>query len=112
MPATRHTAPFVFLALLAASPAFAQSGLEGNWQGSWIREASRLGVTFVFQQVDTTLTGSFGSDQLRATGIPVSKISYRPPAVHFEIVGDRTTAMFDGVLAGDSITGTFKDGSA
>ena len=111
MPATRYTTPFAFLALLAA-PAFAQSGLQGNWQGSWTREGSRLGVTFVFQQVDTTLTGSFGSDQLRATGIPVSKISYRPPTVHFEIVGDRTTALFDGVLAGDSITGTFKDGSA
>jgi hypothetical protein len=101
------------LAFLIAFPAFAQSGLQGNWQGSWIREGSSLGVTFNFQRVDdSTLTGSFGSDQLRVIGIPVSKISFRPPAVHFEIVGDFTTAIFDGVLAGDSINGKFKDGTA
>ncbi|HEX6628301.1 MAG TPA: alpha/beta fold hydrolase [Gemmatimonadaceae bacterium] len=101
------------LALFIAFPAFAQSGLQGNWQGSWIREGSSLAVTFSFQQVnDSTITGSLGADQLRAIGIPLSKISYRPPAVHFEIVGDATTAMFDGVLAGDSISGKVKDGSA
>lgn len=101
------------LALFIAFPAFAQSGLQGNWQGSWIREGSALAVTFNFQRVnDSTITGSLGADQLRAIGIPLSKISYRPPAVHFEIVGDATTAMFDGVLAGDSITGKVKDGPA
>ena len=101
------------LALFIAFPAFAQSGLQGNWQGSWIREGSSLAVTFSFQQVnDSTITGSLGADQLRAIGIPLSKISYRPPAVHFEIVGDATTAMFDGVLAGDSINGKVRDGPA
>ncbi len=96
----------------AGIPTAAQTGLPGNWQGEWIRSGSRLPVTFVFQQTDSTLIGSLGSDQLRATGIPVSKISYVQPTVHFEIVGDFTTMMFDGVLARDSITGTFKDGKA
>ena len=101
------------LALLFAVPAFAQTDLQGNWQGTWIREGSILPVTFNFQRVDdSTLTGSFGSDQLRAIGIPVSKISFRAPAVHFEIVGDFTTIVFDGVLAGDSISGKFRDGPA
>ena len=98
--------------LLAAVPASAQTGLQGNWQGGWTRDGATLPVTFAFQQVDSTITGSFGSDQLRVVGIPVSKISYRPPAVHFEIVGDATTIVFDGKMIGDSIKGGFKDGSA
>jgi len=93
-------------------PASAQTGLQGIWQGAWIRSGAALPVTFTFQQVDSTVTGSFGSDQLRVVGIPLSKISYRSPAVHFEIVGDATTMAFDGIMAGDSISGTFKDGTA
>ena len=100
------------LALFVTSPAFAQTRLQGNWQGSWIRDGSSLGVTFIFEGADSALTGSFGSDQLRVVGIPLSKISYKPPAVHFEIVGDATTTVFDGTLAGDSISGKFKDGNA
>ncbi len=98
--------------VLLAAPALAQTGLQGNWQGGWTRAGVTLPVTFAFQQVDSTITGSFGSDQLRVVGIPVSKISYRPPAVHFEIAGDFTTTAFDGELEGDSIWGKFKDGNA
>ncbi len=98
--------------LFAAVPVLAQSGLRGNWQGGWTRDGATLPVTFVFQQIDSAITGSFGSDQLRVIGIPVSKISYRPPAVHFEIVGDATTAVFDGEMKGNSIRGRFKDGNA
>ncbi len=98
--------------LFAAVPVLAQSGLRGNWQGGWTRDGATLPVTFVFQQIDSAITGSFGSDQLRVIGIPVSKISYRPPVVHFEIVGDATTAVFDGEMKGNSIRGRFKDGNA
>lgn len=100
------------VSLLVAPPAKAQTGLQGNWQGGWTRAGATLPVTFVFKQVDSSLTGSFGSDQLRVIGIPVSRISYRQPAAHFEIVGDATTIVFDGELQGDSITGRFKDGNA
>jgi dipeptidyl aminopeptidase/acylaminoacyl peptidase len=99
------------VSLFAASPALAQPGLRGNWEGVWIRDGATLPVTFAFLQVDSAITGSFGAVQLRAIGIPVSKISYRPPAVHFEIVGDFTTMFFDGEMTGDSIAGRFKDGS-
>lgn len=98
--------------LFAGLPALAQSGLRGNWQGAWTRDGAILPVTFTFQQTDSAITGSFGSEQLRVIGIPVSKISYRPPVVHFEIVGDATTIVFDGEMKGDSITGGFKDGNA
>lgn len=98
--------------LLVALPALAQTGLQGNWQGSWTRNGATLPVTFAFQQLNSSIAGSFGSVQLRAVGVPVSKISYRPPGVHFEIVGDATTAVFDGEMERDSIKGRFKDGNA
>jgi pimeloyl-ACP methyl ester carboxylesterase len=100
------------LPLLGAGSALAQAGLEGNWQGGWTRAGATLPVTFAFQRTDSAIAGSFGSDQLRVVGIPVSRISYRPPAVHFEIVGDNTTMVFDGEMQGDSISGGFKDGEA
>jgi uncharacterized protein len=98
------------LPLLGAGPAPAQTGLVGSWQGGWTRAGATLPVTFAFHQTDSAISGSFDSDQLRVVGIPVSKVSYRPPAVHFEIVGDFTTMVFDGELQGDSIAGGFKDG--
>jgi dipeptidyl aminopeptidase/acylaminoacyl peptidase len=97
---------------VAALPAWSQPGLRGNWEGVWTRDGAALPVTFAFVQGDSAITGSFGAVQLRAIGIPVSKISYRAPDVHFEIVGDFTTMVFDGQMKGDSIAGRFKDGSA
>ena len=112
-PLAQHASRIILgVGLFAALPALAQPGLRGNWQGGWTRDGATLPVTFVFQHADSAMTGSFGSDQLRVVGIPVSKISYRPPAVHFEIVGDATTMVFDGEMKGDSITGRFKDGNA
>jgi pimeloyl-ACP methyl ester carboxylesterase len=32
-------------------------------------------------------------------------------AIHFELVGDTSTAIFDGIIAGDAIHGTWKEGS-
>jgi len=45
-------------------------------------------------------------------GIPLRNVSYTTPKVHFELVGDATTNVFDGELTVDTITGQFREGDA
>ncbi len=101
--------------MACAAPAGGQTAgraLEGHWRGAWVRDGVRLEVTYDFAREGDGFRGSFGSESLRAVGVPVSRIAYSAPKVHFEIVGDTTTAVFDGRLAGDVITGTFVDGES
>jgi dipeptidyl aminopeptidase/acylaminoacyl peptidase len=106
----------IVIALLCsiASRASSQAALEGKWEGQWTRDGASLAVRFDLQRSDSTYTGQFGSSQLRVVGIPLSKISLAASRVHFELVGDRTTMVFDGELAGrnERLSGTFRDGDA
>ena len=97
---------------LCSTSAEAQSDLAGHWSGVWIREGAALEVTFTIAGTPGEYHGSLSSDQLRVAGIPLREMRYDPPRVHFEIVGDVTTIVFDGQLAGDTLAGTFKDGDA
>jgi hypothetical protein len=45
-----------------------------------------------------------------ALEIPASKFSMEHGTVHFELVGDTSTAVFDGIAVGDTIHGNWKDG--
>jgi len=45
-----------------------------------------------------------------ALNIPASKFSMDGATIHFELVGDTSTAVFDGKIAGDAIHGTWKEG--
>lgn len=90
----------------------AQGDLEGRWDGVWTRSGASLAVSFDFHRSDSSYAGQFGSTQLRVTGIPLSRISRAATRVHFELVGDRTTLVFDGVLQNDSISGSFTEGDA
>ncbi len=94
------------------SAARAQGVLEGRWEGEWTRSGSALAVSFDFQRSDSGYTGQFGSTQLRASGIPLSKVSRSDGQVHFELVGDRTTTIFDGTQRDDVLSGAFRDGES
>lgn len=98
--------------LQLASPLHAQSGIVGTWTGVWTRDGSDLSVEFRFARQDTAYTGSFSSDQLRVSGIPIATISQKGRDVSWTIPGDRTTASFAGQIRGDSMVGSFKDGAA
>lgn len=89
-----------------------QSNIEGHWEGQMIREGSQLSVSFDFTRGSNALIGTFDSPTQHAIGIPLHNVSYAPPAVHMELVGDRTTIVFDGELAKDMIRGKFHEGEA
>src|SRR3989441_11506471 len=101
----------LLLSLVGSSYA-AQRSIEGHWEGMMVREGAELPVSFDFTNGATGLTASFNSPTQKAIGIPLRNVSYNTPKVHFELVGDATTNVFDGELTGDAITGQFREGDA
>jgi len=101
-----------FLLGLVVSSSAAQRSIEGHWEGVMVREGAELPVSFDFTNGATGLTASFNSPTQKAMGIPLRNVSYRTPKVHFELVGDATTNVFDGELTVDTIAGQFREGDA
>ena len=86
--------------------------LAGGWAGTWTREGDPLTVAVALTRTGDHYEGSFDADAMQVAGIPLANVSGAGDRVHFELAGDETTAIFDGVLAGDAITGRFVDGDA
>jgi hypothetical protein len=101
----------LFLGLVASSSA-AQKSIEGHWEGVMVREGAQLPVSFDFTHEAPALRAHFNSPTQRAMGIPLSKVRFTAPKVHFELVGDATTIIFDGELNADTIAGQFREGDA
>ena len=90
----------------------AKEPLEGAWLGHWVRDGSSLEVTMRFSKSESGYEGSFDSEALRVTGIPIQNITWKPPDVSWKVIGDATTTIFSGQLRGDAIAGRFKEGDA
>jgi pimeloyl-ACP methyl ester carboxylesterase len=103
---------FALLLGLVGTNSAAQKSIDGHWEGVMVREGAELPVSFDFKNEAARLTAGFNSPTWRVKGIPLSKVSYTTPKVHFELVGDATTIIFDGELSGDTITGQFREGDA
>lgn len=93
----------------------AQDPLVGPWGGYWIRDADTLQVTMDIQPGDSAnrYRATFSSLRLRVDGIPFASAE-RDGCCHIRLTlrGDATTSVFDGAIAGDSITGTFVEAGA
>lgn len=94
---------FGFLFCLVISSFAAQGSIEGRWEGVMIRDGAELPVSFEFKREAAGLKASFNSPTQRALGIPLGNVSYAAPKVHFELVGDATTIIFDGELRADTL---------
>src|SRR2546428_2002560 len=101
----------LLLGLVGAGSA-AQKSIEGHWEGVMVREGAELPVSFDFTNGAAGLTASFNSPTQKAMGIPLRNVSNTTPQVHFELVGDATTIIFDGELTVDTIAGQFREGDA
>jgi dipeptidyl aminopeptidase/acylaminoacyl peptidase len=93
-------------------PLAALQDLAGTWVGQWERDGSILEVQVTFSRTASGYEGSFTSEQLRVVRIPFRRIHYEEPKVSWELVGDRTTAIFDGSVQADTLVGRFRDGDA
>ena len=97
------------LALLAVATAAAPAApdLTGQWNGTMRRGSSELAVSFVFVPGDPA-HGSFTAGDLSAMDVPLAKVRLGA-ASHWELVGDRTTIVFDGALQDAALRGTFDE---
>jgi hypothetical protein len=66
-----------------------------------------LEIAVTLQEQDGAYTGTIDIPQQGAAGIPLQNISVAEAAVHFEMLPEPQTAIFDGEVAADgSISGT------
>ena len=81
----------------------------GHWEGTLTRGDAQLPV-----RIDIAADGAhgtFSAPDVGAVGVPLSAVRAAGP-VHFELVGDRTTTVFDATVTGDAMTGTFRENGA
>lgn len=55
------------------------------------------------------MKGTVDLPEFGASGIPASNLAVRSGNIHFELVGDSSTAVFDGTIRGDVIRGSWKE---
>ena len=100
------------LLLFVSAVAARADGLAGYWSGTWTKAGDPLPVTVAFEKSGEKYAGAFDSDALQVAGIPFKEVSMTGAKVRFVLAGDATTAIFDGALAGDDLSGTFTEGPA
>ena len=90
----------------ATSVAAAQRS-AGHWEGTMRRGRSTLPVTVDLTGADT-VRGAFTAGDLGAMNVPLTNLRVGR-ATHWELVGDHSTVVFDGVQRGDTIIGSFTE---
>lgn len=93
------------------SPAQADD-LAGEWRGTWIKDGDPLPVSVTIVKTNNIYAGTFDSDALQVSGIPLDEVNETNGKVHFEIRGDRSSSKFDGVIAQSAISGSFTEGTS
>ena len=66
----------------------------------------------MFARTASGYEGAFSSAQLRVVGIPFRRIRYEESRLSWELVGDATTAVFEGTVLDDTLAGRFREGDA
>jgi pimeloyl-ACP methyl ester carboxylesterase len=83
------------------------NGLTGQWDGAIVVLGSELPINLHFTDGDT-LTATIDIPAQGAMGLPLRNVSREDRRVHFELMGGPGLAVFDGLVDGDSIAGTFE----
>ncbi len=105
-----HRLVAVAILLAVAASAEAQAHANGRWEGTMRRGASALPIA-VDLPTGIPSRGFFTAGDLGAMDVPLRNVRLAGD-VYWELVGDQTTMVFAGRLAGDSIGGTITEGSS
>lgn len=102
----------IFALLLAFfQPSPSADVATGEWAGMMSRSGDHLGVRFDLS-ADPSVRSTFSAPDLGAIDVPLQRVTLGMQ-VHWELVGDASTTVFDGAIRGDALTGTFtENGSA
>jgi dienelactone hydrolase len=107
MPSSRILLRLVFLVTLWSRPGDAQSPTQ-HWVGRQLAEGSSQALILNLT-TSPGMKGTVDLPEFGASGIPASNLAVRSGNIHFELVGDNSTAVFDGTIRGDAIQGYWKE---
>ena len=96
-------------AAMNTSPA--QERVAGEWEGAITLPGVDLGIIVHFIGQNEALQATIDIPMQMAKGLPLTNVRAALPAVHFELPAGPGIAIFEGMLAGDSIAGDFRQGS-
>lgn len=101
-------AAFAGCATAPSGPPPSAEAVVGRWSGTVIAEGlATIAIIVVF---DERLGGTMDIPEQGKTGVRLTDVAVAPPRVHFELPIDDGRAVFEGVLRGDTISGTFTQG--
>jgi pimeloyl-ACP methyl ester carboxylesterase len=80
----------------------------GPWEGEIALGGFPLGIRVMFGASGDSLRGTIDIPQQMAWGLSLRSIRYADPELHFELPAGPGLAIFNGVVRGDSIIGTFR----
>jgi len=94
-------------ALVWSVPVWAQTSVEGHWEGAIELPGKSLQIRVEFKRAGAGLRATIDTPQQGGLGLPLQAVSFAAPQVHFELQAGPGLAVFDGKLEGDKITGNF-----
>lgn len=100
--------PILLLAVLTTLSAFTQD-ITGQWNGVLQVQGIQLHLVFHITKTGDTYSATMDSPDQGAKDIPVTTTTYQGSKLKLEIPAARIE--YTGDFAGDSITGTFKQGN-
>jgi dipeptidyl aminopeptidase/acylaminoacyl peptidase len=95
-------------ALLMAGPLAAQAGPEGRWSGALNAMGQSLPFAVEFKKAGEVWQGAI--DIQGVSNLPLKSVTFKAPDIHFELDSPAGTAVFDGKLEGNKITGNMTQG--
>ncbi len=84
--------------------------IGGPWEGTIQVGASSLRMRVVFTETPAELRAVIDIPQQGASGLPLSAVARTDSNIHFELPTPAARAVFDGRIAGNTISGTFAQG--
>jgi CubicO group peptidase (beta-lactamase class C family) len=84
----------------------------GRWDGAIQLPGQALNISVELVDAGGRWSGTIDIPAQGAHGLPLEKLAIEPPKVRFAIGGIPGEPTFDGIVAGDSITGAFMQGGA
>jgi uncharacterized protein len=99
-------------AVISARASAQSDDLAGDWKGTWVKDGDSVSITTRFTKSGDVYSGAFDSDALQVVGIPFSDITDENGKIHFQVKGDQSATLFDGVATDKTISGTFIEGNS
>jgi pimeloyl-ACP methyl ester carboxylesterase len=102
------------ITLMPPARVAAQNGGAGHWEGTMQRGRSALSIAVDFPPGPGgggAGGGLFTAGGLGAMDVPLKNVRV-DGSTHWELVGDQSTMVFDGVRTGDSMQGAFQENAA